>query len=263
MEDIKEFQGEYRWLSNFWRCDVFIDGIRYDSSEAAFQAFKTEFGLKLQKQQFYNMLRNNVYRGKVVVPEYKKESVELIEGYHESIVSNELFQQVQAVLDGKRKIGAKLPSTINDDFPIKANLLCPVCGKQITGSKSKGNGGYYEYYHCNSKCGVRHNKKAVHESIEKLLDEVSLNGGIQELYGYVLTDVIDKSQKNVQNRVEDLQMELSKTRQMIIEAEDRLMSKEIDHDLFKRVTDRYFDKVCDLENKIANIERNNFNLKIS
>jgi len=38
---IAEFQGEYRWLSNFWECPVFIDGLLYKSSEAAFQAYKT------------------------------------------------------------------------------------------------------------------------------------------------------------------------------------------------------------------------------
>lgn len=39
---INEFQGEYRWLSNFWKCPVYIDQIMYTSSEAAFQAYKTK-----------------------------------------------------------------------------------------------------------------------------------------------------------------------------------------------------------------------------
>ena len=39
---ISKFQKEYRWLSNFWPCLVTYDGITFNSSEAAYQASKTE-----------------------------------------------------------------------------------------------------------------------------------------------------------------------------------------------------------------------------
>ena len=38
---IKEFQGEYRWLSNFAPCTVNFEGESYDSVEHAYQASKT------------------------------------------------------------------------------------------------------------------------------------------------------------------------------------------------------------------------------
>ena len=38
---ISEFQGEYRWLSNFWAATVIYEGISYPSVEHAFQAAKT------------------------------------------------------------------------------------------------------------------------------------------------------------------------------------------------------------------------------
>jgi len=37
---IKEFQGQYRWLSNFWYCEVEFDGIKYPTVEHAYQAAK-------------------------------------------------------------------------------------------------------------------------------------------------------------------------------------------------------------------------------
>ena len=40
-EPILEFQGKYRFLSNFHICDVEYEGIKYPTSEAAFQAAKT------------------------------------------------------------------------------------------------------------------------------------------------------------------------------------------------------------------------------
>lgn len=38
---ITEFDGEYRFLSNFWPCDITIVGIPYKNVEAAYQASKT------------------------------------------------------------------------------------------------------------------------------------------------------------------------------------------------------------------------------
>jgi ribA/ribD-fused uncharacterized protein len=38
---IAEFQGDYRWLSNFWPCSVEFEGITYPSAEHAYQAAKT------------------------------------------------------------------------------------------------------------------------------------------------------------------------------------------------------------------------------
>jgi ribA/ribD-fused uncharacterized protein len=39
---INEFQGEYRWLSNFWIAPMVIDGKRYRSVEHYFQAMKAD-----------------------------------------------------------------------------------------------------------------------------------------------------------------------------------------------------------------------------
>lgn len=38
---INEFRGEYRFLSNFWPCDIEIDGLTFPSAEHAYQAHKT------------------------------------------------------------------------------------------------------------------------------------------------------------------------------------------------------------------------------
>lgn len=38
---ITEFQGDYRFLSNFWPVDIEYEGVRYPSTEHAFQAAKS------------------------------------------------------------------------------------------------------------------------------------------------------------------------------------------------------------------------------
>ncbi len=38
---IDKFDGEYRWLSNFWPCKVTLDGIEFKCVENAYQAAKS------------------------------------------------------------------------------------------------------------------------------------------------------------------------------------------------------------------------------
>ena len=39
---IREFQGDYRWLSNFAPCKIYYEGLVYGSVENAYQAAKTK-----------------------------------------------------------------------------------------------------------------------------------------------------------------------------------------------------------------------------
>ncbi len=41
-KNIKGFFGDYRWLSNFHKCQVYFEGLLYPSSENAYQASKLE-----------------------------------------------------------------------------------------------------------------------------------------------------------------------------------------------------------------------------
>lgn len=38
---IMGFQGEYRWMSNFWTAPITVTGFKYQNTEAAYQAAKT------------------------------------------------------------------------------------------------------------------------------------------------------------------------------------------------------------------------------
>ena len=53
-QDILEFSGESRWLSNFWPCAVTLDGMLFSSVEAAYVAAKTECRETREKIQQMN-----------------------------------------------------------------------------------------------------------------------------------------------------------------------------------------------------------------
>ncbi|WP_212003966.1 zinc ribbon domain-containing protein [Chitinophaga sp. HK235] len=53
------------------------------------------------------------------------------------------------MLSGRKKV-TKVRSTKDEHLPLRGFLVCKQCGRPITGSGSKGNGGTYYYYHCQS-----------------------------------------------------------------------------------------------------------------
>ena len=49
LDVIKEFQCPYRWLSNFWSCEVEYEGLKYPTVEHAYQAAKCSNPLDRQR----------------------------------------------------------------------------------------------------------------------------------------------------------------------------------------------------------------------
>ncbi len=96
-----------------------------------------------------------VEAGKTRYKEYRDDAEEIVQGIHEPIISEDLFYEVQNVLNCKKKAKTKY-SLINDEYPMRGNLLCPRCGRHLTGSSALGNGGKYYYYHFTKGCKERY-----------------------------------------------------------------------------------------------------------
>jgi len=223
--------------------------------------FKDEYGLKIKKQQFYNMLRNITYCGMIIIPEYQKEEPEIIRGLHEPIVDLELFKRVQNILDSRKNSDAKFPTNVSETFPLRGNFICSNCGKQITGSKSKGNGGRYEYYHCKSSCKIRLAKKTVHGMVQELLDTISLNENAKETFKIVLKDVIHSNHVDAKTRIGELETELQSTNKALETAQDKYIANELSSDDYFKFKKRYSDKISDIENRMDMLKENDTDLK--
>ena len=139
-------------------------------------------GLICSKSNFPLLLQNKFYLGKIVIPAYKDEEMQIIDGLHEPIVDENLFYKVQDVLEGRNK---KKPMSgkkfMRPEMPLRGFMICHNCGAKMTGSASKGNGGDYWYYHCCS-CGVRFKAPEVNNSFDKLLKKIELKDEFKELF---------------------------------------------------------------------------------
>jgi site-specific DNA recombinase len=221
---------------------------------------RDDYGLKLEKQQFYNMLRNVTYSGMIIIPEYKKENEEIIKAIHEPIIDINLFKKVQSVLDFRKNSDAKFPSSENDLFPLRGNFVCPNCGKQITASKSKGNGGHYEYYHCKSSCKIRLKKDVVHTRVKELLNEISLDENVKELFKGVLSDVIRSNTVDTKARIKELKLKQESFKILLENTEDKFVLDELDPEEYNKFKNRYSDKINDFENLIDSLKENDTDL---
>jgi site-specific DNA recombinase len=219
-----------------------------ESIETIRKKLKQE-GMKLEKSAFSELLKNVIYIGKIKVPEFKKESAIVVNGKHEALISIETFNKVQDVFKGKRWYGTQ-PAPKNLEFPMRDFLTCELCGGQITGSVSKGRTKKYAYYHCRNKCKTRVSVDDAHNKIASLLFNLQINENIKELFSEILKDY--DSQIN-SNRVTQLKSktELQKSLKSKIEdAEDLLLSKDINKERFNSIIERINGQLNEVNNEI-------------
>lgn len=91
-----------------------------------------ERGAKLHKQKFINLLSNPIYAGKFLLKESEEEAATYVTGIHEPLISWETFEKAQLFYK-KRKKGYQ-SHTKPELFYLKGHLVCPKCGKLMTGS---------------------------------------------------------------------------------------------------------------------------------
>ena len=75
-----------------------------------------------------------------------------VPGLHVPMITQEEMCNIQLIRSGKRRVQKR--GAYSADFPLRKTVACAECGRMLTGSVSRGNGGRYFYYHCYNKlCG--------------------------------------------------------------------------------------------------------------
>jgi hypothetical protein len=171
-------------------------------------------GLKISRAAFWWMMRSPVYVGKVIVPAYKDEPMMVVPGQHQPIISERLFYEVQEVLDSKKR--KNLPAHISkkQDFPLRGYFKCTACGKNLTGSASKRNGGKYYYYHCKNGCKERFRATEGNNAFYELLEDISGNEKAIKSWEKILKDYYSKDnrEKRIENENVTKEIDLLKKR---------------------------------------------------
>jgi site-specific DNA recombinase len=204
-------------------------------------------GLKVSKSRFHILVKNPVYIGKVKVPAYKDEDEFTVEGLHDGIVPEILFKQVQDILTGRKRI-TKIKASKDENLPLRGHLICPRCGKNMTGSASKGrHGGRFYYYHCRSGCKERIKVGEVHELFDHLISTMTIDQGIADLYIDVIKDQYGDDKASRVRKIHKIEEQISSLNITIENAEDSLFEGKIDANTFEKGKARYSQKIRDLQ----------------
>jgi site-specific DNA recombinase len=112
------------------------------------EGLTTRSGEPVAPQSFDEVLRNPIYAGWVSLP--SDPDTAPVRGLHKPIVTQELFDRVQAVLAG-RKPPKVAKRKLNPEFPLRRLVWCEVCGTPLTGAFCQGRTKRYPRYWCPKK----------------------------------------------------------------------------------------------------------------
>jgi site-specific DNA recombinase len=199
-------------------------------------------GKRLSPQTFCQLLRNPIYAGVLEVPKWDMRQP----SNTPALVSREIFDRVQALLDGKHPTIAPRQRN-NPDFPLRNFARCGRCDRPLTGSWSTGRNSRYAYHRCQNR-----NCKSVNarrEDMERLF--VDFLGQLQpkseyiRLFGEIIIDVWKQKQeqaiilhKAALRRVRELQ----ESKQRLVEA--FVYRREIDRVTYQEQLDKLNEEIA-------------------
>lgn len=206
-------------------------------------------GFKKCRSRFWTLLRNPVYCGKIFVPKYKEEESQLVDGQHEPLISEYLFYRVQDVMDGRGST-YRPKMEIIEELPLRGFLICPECGKLLTGSKSKGRSRYYAYYHCGYGCTHRVRAEQVNEAFESSLEKYIPRKEVKKLYTTLVIEAYKEQTKNVRERREKIIEQIKDYEERLSYARKLLFTKQIDPVDYRDIKFEYRKDIANLEEQL-------------
>ena len=118
-------------------------------------------------------------------------------GKHKAIISIETYRKIQKKLERPER---KPRETDRLEFPLRRVITCSICGKNMTGSVSRGKNKYYGHYTCNNKECKAKTKNILYDKLEndyvEFLDKIKVEKEILEIGRLVATRIWEQKQKD-------------------------------------------------------------------
>jgi site-specific DNA recombinase len=187
--------------------------------ELTAQGLRTASGRAVSPQTFHNLLKNPIYKGRVIKPKWDID----VSGDFEPLVTASVFDRVQDILDGKKP--TRSHTRDHPDFPLRRVVRCGRCTKPLTSSWSKGRNKHYPYYRCpKGRCGNSIPKDKLEDLVLEQLADMTVSPEILLLLKAIVEDTWKK------------RTALTRTRQhKLRQDEHRLQTR------LNQLTDKYLD----------------------
>jgi site-specific DNA recombinase len=209
-------------------------------------------GIKCSRSNFWRAIRNPVYCGKIEISQFKDEENITVPGQHEGIISEALFYEVQSNLTGrKRNQRPATQITVDENMPLRGFLICPKCGRMLTGSASTGRNNRYYYYHCISLCGCRFKTENANSLFVRELRKYVPQPGMDTLYIVTLKETYSSKtsghlgeRRQILSQIDDLNIRLKNARELIADGK-------IDDEDYRELKKDCTLKITILESKLS------------
>jgi site-specific DNA recombinase len=199
-----------------------------------------EKGLVCGRANFWQLVVNPVYCGKLKIPAYKDEEAQIVQGIHEPIISEELFNRVQDVLLGRKRIVRSYLICAKEELPLRGFLICPRCGKKLCGSGSTGGSGIkHYYYHCTLGCKERVKAFEVNDKFSEFLKTIVFKEEVQELYQEIISNVFQLNSDEKRTGKKQLRDEMEVNRERVNKAQQMMLDGSITPQDYKEIKARY------------------------
>ncbi len=209
-------------------------------------------GLKCSRANFWRAIRNPVYCGKIPVAQYKDEEKISVQGQHESIISEALFYEVQDVLLGrKRRERHATQITVDEQMPLRGFLICPKCGRMLTGSASKGRTNYYYYYHCIASCGARFRTENANSLFVRELRKYLPRPGLSDIYVIPLKEAFSEKTKSQLSDRRQLLSQIDELNTRLRNAREMVADQKFDPEDYRELKQDCTNKINILEAKLS------------
>ena len=215
----------------------------------------TKKSFEVSNSQFGPMLRNVLYAGKIHIEAWRDEEAETVQGVHKPIVSEELFNKVQNVLDAQEGNRKGKPSTRKEQLPLRGHLKCKRCGGNLTGSGTTGNGGKYWYYHCQNGCKERFRADEANEVFIDHLDAISVAPEIAQLYLAVMEDIFKEKEGDREEQVAEVVKEIDDLEDKLLEVDKRYVEGDLEQDSYRRLKNAYTDQLEEKRERKRELKR--------
>jgi site-specific DNA recombinase len=197
-------------------------------------------GLDCSKNNFWKQIRNPVYCGKIQIPAYKDEEAHIVQGTHEPIISVDLFEKVQDILTGRQKKKVAYHGCAKEELPLRGFLVCPRCGRKLTGSASTGGSGLKNfYYHCTNGCKERIKAFPANDTFSDFLKTFVFKEEVQEIYREIMADIFNTNSDEKHFSQKQLQDEIQRNRERVNSAQQMMLDGSISPQDYKEIKARY------------------------
>src|SRR5690606_14764279 len=182
------------------------------------------------------LLRDPVYAGRLVIPAWKGEPEEEVQGVHEPLVDETTFARVQEKRFSKKGATAGRRRKIVPELPLKGHILDPETLIVLTGSGSRSKHGYRVwYYHGQGKGAYRVRADVAHEAFEDMLAEVRLAPRVAELLRAMAAERGASAESARRRRRHEARDRLEKAEKRLLEVDSRFLDGDLDRESHARL----------------------------